>query len=209
MLPKVPKKIEKLLQKEVTETPAFKVATLVLGLAILYFLYSKGILAIAFVNGQPITITEVVKFYQKEKTGNVIDKLIAEKVLEYEAKKRNIQVSVEEIQSEISQIEKEALENGKTLFQLLKESDKTAQDLEKEVRLKIIVYKILAEDIELTEEEVDEFLRENPELYKNLGRNEARERVRRLLLDAKVQSEYQTWIRQAKAESDIKYFLKF
>src|SRR3989338_11535375 len=97
MLPKVPKKLVKLLNKEVTETPAFKVATLLLGLAILYFLYNKGILAVAFVNGQPITISEIAKFYQKEKTGNILEKIIAEKIIYSEAKKRNIQVSIEEI----------------------------------------------------------------------------------------------------------------
>jgi parvulin-like peptidyl-prolyl isomerase len=203
------KKIEKLLKKEVTETPAFKVATLLLGLTILYFLYHKGILAVAFVNGQPITITEIAKFYRKEKTGNVLEKIIAEKIIYYEAKKRNIQVSVEEVNTEIAQIEKEALENGKTMVQLLKESDKSAEDLEKEVRTKLIVYKILAEDIELSEDEIDKFLKDNPELYKNLGKQEARERVRRLLIDAKIRDEYQTWIQEAKASSDIRYFLKF
>ncbi len=209
MLPKVPKKLVKLLNKEVTETPAFKVATLLLGLAILYFLYNKGILAVAFVNGQPITISEIAKFYQKEKTGNILEKIIAEKIIYSEAKKRNIQVSIEEINTEIAQIEKETLENGKTMIQLLKESDKSAEDLEKEVRTKLIVYKILAENIELSEDEVDKFFKDSPELYKNMGKQEARERVRRLLIDNKIQNEYQTWIQEAKASSDIKYFLKF
>lgn len=206
---RIPKKIKKILNKEVTETTSFKVATLVLGLAILYTLYSKGILAVAFVNGQPITVTEVAKYYRKEKTGNILEKIIAERILEYEAKKRNIQVSVEEVNQEIALMQKEALDNGKTMLQLLKESDQTAEDLEKDVRLKIIVYKILAEDIELSEGEIDKFIRENPELYDTWDKDEARERVRKLLIDAKVQNEYETWIRQARAESDVKYFLKF
>ena len=203
------RKIIKVLKKKIKNIWLFRALSLVCGIFILYFLYRNEIIAIAFINGQPVTLTEVVKIYTSPEEENVLDRIISEKLIEYEAKKRNIHVRSEEIAEEIARIEKEAISNGMTLAQLLKESDKTAKDLEKDVKIKIIIYKILSEDIELSEYEIDKFIKENPDLYENLSEEETRERVRRLLIDAKLQDEYGSWIQEAKASSEIKYIINY
>lgn len=205
MLPK--RKLNKILKKNIRNIWLFRSITLIIGLIILFALYRMEVIAIAFINGQPISFTDIVKVYNSKDNENIIDKLIAEKLIEYEARKRNIQVKSEEISKEIALIEKDAIVNGITLAQLLKDSHKSSEDLEKEVRLRIIIYKILSENIELSEREIDNYVKENPELYKNLGEEETREKVRKLLIDAKVDEEYKTWIQEARASSDIRYFI--
>jgi hypothetical protein len=202
------RKITKILRERIEDIWLFRTVSLIFGLIILVFLYKTEVIAIAFINGQPITVREVVKVYTSPDKENVLDRIISEKIIEYEAKKRNIQVKSDEIALEIKRIEDEAIANGKTMAQLLQESDKTAKDLEKEIRLKIIIYKILSEDIELSEYEIDRYIKDNPDLYQNLGEEEARERVRKFLIDARLQEEYKTWIQEAKAVSDVKYLIK-
>ncbi len=203
------RKISLILKEKIQNVWLYRGISLLFGIIILFYLYKTGVIAIAFINGQPITVSEVVKIYTSPNKENVLDKIISEKIIEYEAKKRNIQIDSEEITSEIARMEKEAIANGKTMAQLLKESGQTTKDLEKNVRLRIIIYKILSEDIVLSELEIDKYIEENPDLYKNLSREEAREGVRKLLIDSKLQDKYQTWIKEAKASSDIQYLIKF
>lgn len=207
MLPK--RKINKIFKKNIRNIWLFRAISLIIGLIILFTLYRMEVIAIAFINGQPISFSEILKIFDSNDNENAIDRIIAEKIIEYEAKKRNIKVTSDEISFEIKRIENEAVENGKTLLQLLKESDKTSRDLEKDVRLKIIIYKILSEDIELSEYEIDKFIKNNPDLYKNLSEEETRENVRRLLIDSVLQEKYNTWIKDARATSDIKYIINY
>lgn len=202
------KKFNKILREKIKDIWLFRLVSLFFGLFILFYLYKNEIIAVVFINGQAISFTEIAKIYSSTDKENMLDKIISEKIIENEAKKRNIEVSKEEIESELLIIEKEAIENGMTMAQLLKEIDKTARDLEKEVRLKIIIYKILSEDIELSEKEIDEYIQNNPELYDNLSEEEIREDVRKLLIDVHINEKYKTWIKQAKASSEIKYIIK-
>ncbi len=201
--------IKRIFKIKISNIWLFKSASLIFVIFILLSLYKRGVIALAFINGQPISISDVIRYFESKDKNNIIDKIISEKLIEYEAKKRNIIVKQEEIRSEILKIEKEALTNGKTLAQILKESNQTASDLERNVRLRIIVYKILSQDIDLSEDEIDKFIRENPELYENMSREEAREGVRKLLLDSKIKERYDSWIEEVKASSKIDYFIKF
>ncbi len=203
------RKIKRLLKEKIRNIWLLRGLSFIFCIFLLAYLYKSEIIAIAFINGQPITVSEVIKIYTSPDKENVLDKIISEKLLEYETKKRNIRIKSEEIKNEMSRMEKEAVANGITMAQLLKESDQTAKDLEKNVRMRLIIYKILSEDIDLSENEVDKYLNENPQLYENLSKEEAREGVRRLLIDAKVQDEYKTWIREAKASSVVKYIFKY
>ena len=201
-------KISRILKENIKNIWLFRAISLLCGIFILYFLYRNEIIAIAFINGQPITLSDIVKVYSSPDENNFLDRIISEKVIEYEAKKRNIKVMKEEIEEEVLKIEREALANGNTLAQILEESDQTTKDLEKNIRLRIIIYKILSENIELSEEEIDRFVRDNPELYESLSEEETRDEVRKLLIDAKIKEEYKTWIREAKASSEIRYLIK-
>lgn len=202
------RRLIKLMKEKIRNVWLFRVVSLISGLAILFTLYKMDIIAIAFINGQPISVSEVIKIYTSDDKESVLDKIIAEKLLEYEAKKRNIQVTADEVAREIERAEKRAIENGMTMAQLLEESDQTAKELEKNTRLRIIVYKILSEDIELSEDEIDDYIRENPQLYENLNEDDVREDIRRLLIDAKLNDEYNTWIQEAKASSEVQYLFR-
>ncbi len=72
-----------------------------------------------------------------------------------------------------------------------------------------MIYKILSEDVEITEWEIEDYIRQNQHLFKEGEEELVRDEVIRILLDKKVSEMYETWIREAKASSEVKYLIDY
>lgn len=202
-------KIDKVLHRKIEVVDFVKFSTTFVAIFILVTLYRKGVIAPIFVNGEPVSFTEILKVLREEGSSNLLDRLLAEKIVEIEAKRRNIEVKKEEIDAEIFKIEKQAIEDGITLNQLLKQRGQNLENLEKNIKLQITVYKLIAEDVEVSENEIDQFIFENRDLYKDKEREQIRSDVKNLLLIRKVEDQYQSWIKDAKANTEINYVVRF
>jgi len=202
-------KIEKLLKKKIELSRLLKYLSTFIAILILVVLYKRGIVAPLFVNGEPITFGEIAKVISTDSDTNYLDQLISEKIILFEARKRNIEVKKEEVEAEIYKIEKEAIESGVTLVQLLKERDATLEELEKNTKTRLMLYKILSEDVEITEWEIEDYIRQNQHLFKEGEEELVREEVIRILLDKKVSEMYETWIRETKASSEVRYLIDY
>ena len=186
----------------------WKIFTVIVATLILFVLYSKGIIAIAFVNGEPVTLREMARIIRREEPVNYIDTLVFEKMVELEGKRRNIVVRQQEIQDEVADITMQAQTNGKTLVELLNESGQTLEDLQRNVKLRIILYKIILQDIEVTDGEIDQFIEENSELYNEGEVDVIRNEVKQILTGAKTSEKVEEFAKYVKAESEIKYLIK-
>lgn len=202
-------KIEKILKKKIELSKLLKYLSTFIAIMILVVLYKRGIVAPIFVNGEPITFSEIAKVISTDRDTNYLDQLIAEKIILFEARKRNIEVKKEEVEAELYKIEKEAIESGVTLVQLLRERDTTLEEFEKNTKTRLMLYKILSDDIEITEWEIEDYIRQNQHLFKEGEEGLVREEVIRILLDKKVSEMYETWIREAKASSEVKYLIDY
>jgi hypothetical protein len=202
------KKLDRLLKSKIEVKRLLKYLYTAIAIIIMVLLYKRGIVAPLFVNGEAVTFGEIVKVISKD-DGSYLDQLIAEKVIQFEANKRNIEVQKEEVEQEMLRIEREALDNGITLIQLLKEKDSSIAELEKNTKTRLMLYKILSEDVEITEWEIDNYIRENNEFLKEGEEEVIRDEVIRILLDEKVSEMYETWIREAKAESEVNYLINY
>lgn len=200
--------IQHLLKKKIEVKRLLKYLSTLVAIIILIVLYKRGIVAPLFVNGEAVTFSEIAKVISKD-DANYFDQLIAEKIILFEARKRNIEVRKGEIEAEIYKIEKEALENGITLVKLLKEKNTSLEELERNTKTRIMLYKILSEDVEISEWEIEDYIRQNQHLFKEGEEELVREDVIQILLDKKVSEMYETWIREAKAESEVKYIIDY
>lgn len=201
-------KIVKLLYTEIKERTFLRFLSLVFVVFLLSYLYDKGIISPLFVNGEPVSLSEILESYREGGPDNLLDRIVAEKIVEIEARKRNIELKEEEIAAEIDEFERKAIENGKTLTQILAEKDKTLAQLEKETKVRLTLYKILGSSVSFDEEEIDRVIEENPWLYKDDAEmEEVREEVRDLLIDARLKKSIDTWIRDAKAQSKVEYLI--
>lgn len=205
---KLMNKLDRMLHKSFTSRGLVKLITLLFSVLLLLFLYKQGVVAPMFVNGEPITLSDIYLSYKQGGPENALDRAIAEKIVEYEARKRNIVVKKAELEAEMARIEKQAIENGKTLTQIASESNLTVDEYEKSVKTRLTIYKIVAQSVEIDDAEIDRVIEQNEWIYRDAQQQEqVREEVRQLLIERRIDEEYQQFIKDAKASSEIDYIL--
>ncbi len=138
----------------------------VLGLAaiiifsILYLF--KGLFVAAVVNGQPISRISVVRDLERRSGAETLDSLITQALIFQEAKKQNVTVTDEEIDSVLKEIEASLKDQG-GLEELLLLQGMTKDDLVDQIQLQKLIEKILADKITVTESEIKEYIELNSE----------------------------------------------
>lgn len=172
---------------------------------ILITAYHQGAIAPLFINGRPITFGDIISTYKYHEPGNVVDQVILEKIVAYEAQKRNIVVTKDEVEAEMIRMQQTASDNGKTLYQLYKDSGQTTADIDRNIRTHITIVRILEEDTNITEAEIDHYIDTHPDLYPYKDREDIREQVKKILLQQAVNNKYDTWAKEAKASYKIQY----
>jgi hypothetical protein len=203
-------KINKLLTKKRGTSFKWNAATTLVAIIILLFLYQKGIISIAFINGEPVTVGEAARVLTSKNTDSALDTLVAQKIIEYEAKKQNIIVSAEEIRRKVSFYQKQAKLQGTTVLELMQMEDTSLENIDENVKLQITLYKLIAEkDVSVSEAEIDEFFDEWGHLYTEEEKELYKDEIIQFLYSEKLSQSYETWIREAKAESEVKYFIDF
>lgn len=133
---------------------------------------------VAKINNETITKEELYNFMVSQNGSQVLDYLISEKIVEMEAKANNITVTKEEIDKEI---EKAAEQYGgiEVFQQTLAMYGYSMDVIRKDVEKSLIIEKLLADRVEITEEEMRQYFEENKELFDE----EEQIRARHILVD--------------------------
>ncbi len=200
--------LQKTLHTKIELALLLKILGTILVVYVLVTAYRQGVIAPLFVNGRPITFGDMITSYKYHEPGNVVDQVILEKIVDYEAQKRNIIVTKEELEAEISRMQQTVSENGRTLYQLAIDSGQTTADINRNIRTHITITKILEQDTDITDEDIDRFINTHPDLYPYKNREEVRQEVKRILLQQAIKDQYDTWAIEAKANYQIEYGVK-
>lgn len=198
------KKIKKLNLKKIL--PAVVLAVLLLG-AIIYLAYQRYLIA-ATVNGQPIDRLYILSELEKQGGKNVLDSIITEVIIEQEAKKANLSVSDNEIDKEIKNIEASVTSAGATLDQALEQQNMTVEDLRDNVRIQLLVQKLVKSDkITVSDKEVEQYLEDNSEMFESEeGEEPDKKLIKDQLLQQKIQTKIQEYIQSQTSKAEINYF---
>jgi len=183
----------------------FSIVIVVLG--VLYL--AKGVFVAAVVNGVPISHYSLVKELEKQGGKDVLDSLVTEKLIYQEARRKNINVSQEEIDKEIAGIETQLKGQGMDLDTALSLQGQTRGDLQKNLEIKLIIEKILSDKLSVTDEEVKNYFDDNQSVYKGETLDSVKDEIVQTLKQQKLSSEYQNWIADIKKNSKLIYFLNF
>lgn len=116
--------------------------------------------AVATVNGEAITETELYNVMVKEQGQATLDRLITTRLVNQEAKKNNVSVSDAEIDEELNKT-KEALGGEDMYQQALQTYGMSEESLKESILLTLQAQKILGKDIQVTDEELNTFFSEN------------------------------------------------
>ncbi|MFC1627150.1 SurA N-terminal domain-containing protein [Patescibacteria group bacterium] len=181
----------------------WKKAAVFLGVVGLVF-YFKSMVFVAFVNGRPISRLSFNQELEKQAGKQVLDTLVLKKLIFQEAKKQGVKVTDAEVAEEMDRIKEIATQQGMELAQLLELQGVNQKELVEEIKLNKIVEKIIGDQVEVTDEEVEEYILENAEfLSEELTYEEQRETVKEQLKQQKVGQKAQEWISELQTKAKI------
>ena len=188
-----------------------KQISLVIGIIVvigLLYLLSRILIA-ALVNGQPISRLTVIHQLEQQNGKRALDSLITQKLIEDEASKRNITVSQQEIDNQTKTIEKNIQSQGATLDQALAQQGMTRKDLTDQLRLQLLVNKMVGTP-NVTDKEIADFIKTNQQQLPQ-GQSDAtvKNQVKQQLIQQKQQQLSQTFVQNLRSKAHITYFVNY
>lgn len=155
------------------------------------------------VGDEVITKDELYAYLVKENGQTALNSLVAEKVIDLEAKKEKINITDEEIEKKLNET---IDENGgeETFNQTLEYYGYTMDDIKKNIKQDLIVRKLLGTNIKITEDDMKTYFEENKESFNDAKYEETKEKIKDLIFEEKLPTEYNTWIENKITEYEIK-----
>lgn len=188
------------------KTAIIVAAIIILGaLAYVY----KGLFIAATVDGSPISRLTIIKKLEKASGKNLLESLIVEKLIQNEANAKKIVVSNDEIDAETKKIEDEVRTQGGTLDEALLKQGMDRSDLKKQIILNKEIEKLLADKINVTDEEVEQYIKDNKVSIPEGQETTIREQIKDGLRNQKLNAQAQALITELKSKAKIQYFANY
>lgn len=193
------------LKSEIFEKKSKKtisIVLLVIGLGLLAFLASRY-LVVAWVGNTPITRIQLYKELEKRYGKDTREQLIVQTLVEQEAKAKGISISQSEIDAEIQKIEKEQGGADK-LNEILQLQNINRGDFRNLVRLQLLRQEMFGQGAEITDKELDQYIKDNKEqLPENMDQN-LRETIRNNLKQQKINESFNKWLQETLESAKVK-----
>jgi parvulin-like peptidyl-prolyl isomerase len=168
---------------------------------------AKGFFVAATVNGQPISRFSIIHTLEKQSGKQALDAAITQTLVYQEANKKHVSVSQKEIDAEITKINEQFKSQGQDLNQLLASQGITKDQFESEVKVQLLVQKILGDQVKVSDKEFNSFLAQNQDLIKGeKDKATAEANLRSQLEQQKLATAYQTWIANVQKNAHISRF---
>lgn len=163
---------------------------------------------VAAVNGKMISRLELYNELEKRHGEEALNNIITKTIVFQEAQKRGITVSQEDLDKEIKSIEERFSSQSQNLDDVLKQQGYSREELLEQVRLQLLVEKMVGDKATVTDEEIDKYIKDNAQLLpKDKPAEEQRKEAAENLKHEKVNQESQTLLSELRQKADIKYYL--
>ena len=184
------------------------IIVVIIALGVLAYIY-KGLFIAATVNGSPISRLAIIQELEKASGKNLLDSLIIEKLVQNEANAKKITVSNDEINGEIKKIEDRIVAQGSTLNAALAAQGMTMEDLKKQIILQKEVEKMVADKINVTDEEVTQYIKDNAISIPEGQEATTTAQIKDELRNQKLNKEAAALITTLKSQAKIRYFVNY
>lgn len=169
------------------------------------YMFSKW-MVVAKVNGDVVTRTEYTKELEKTAGKQVLEGLTTKRIIEQEAKKKNITVTDAEINAEFKKIEEQLKTQGQSLDQILAFQGMTRDGLKEQIVVQKTVEKLVG-NVTVATEEVEKYIEENEALAGEDTDLEAlRTRANDELKQQKTDAKIQELIANLRKNAKVEYF---
>ncbi|MDP3998492.1 MAG: SurA N-terminal domain-containing protein [bacterium] len=185
--------------------PVFFIPLVVIILAGLLY-YFRGQFVVASVNGQPIWRFTLIRELENQAGKQTLDGLVTKTLVFQEAKKKNITVSEEELNQETQKLDENFKKQGGDLNQFLESQKMTQEEFQERIKLQKIVEKLVG-DVEVTDQEVDDYLAKNKSfLPEGASEEELKRTAKEQLRQQKLNEKIQSWIKSLRDNAKVSYF---
>jgi len=183
----------------------FPVVGVVLFLALALAAYLKfGVVAV--VNGRRISRMDYITLMEKQVGEQTLDQLVTEEMILSKAESEGVSIDDETINNEIADIEKNIESQGQKLEEALEAEGMTRADLERQIRIRLLVEKMSGDVSEASEEEIQAFLTENKDLLpKDATKEELNELAKEQVMSQKESERINNWLSELEANSKVIY----
>jgi len=191
-----------------------KITLIVLAIAALLGIIlfaNRGFFIAGLVNGEPISRIEVIQELEKQQGAGVLNRLIDRKLIIQEADKQKVTVTQEEIDAKRKEIVDQVSSGNEENFkQILTAQGLTQESFIEELRIQLYVEKMLEEKTHVTDEEFNQFVKDNPDLLANAeNEKDSKAQIREQLKQQKLQTEYNTWMESLRNNGNIVRFVNY
>lgn len=171
---------------------------------LVWFRY-KHLIVVATVNGQPISSVAYVKQLHQLAGRQILEQMVIEKLILQQAESQGIQVTTEEYDQKVAEIEQQFAAMG-GLAAFLDAQNISDSEFRKQVELNLITEK-LAGDSQVTDQEVSDYYQENQEFYQEVEEAEALDQIRQMLEGDVASTQVQKLIGEYQKTADIKFHI--
>ncbi len=188
------------------------VASLILLIFLLGFFGNRykdrflGIFLAGRVNGQPIFKWELNQRLTSRYGKLVLENMIVEKVIFQEAQAKKIAITQEELDKAVEETKKRIGSNA-NLEDILSMQGMTMADFTSELRMEMLVKKLLTGEIAVSEEEVNSYLKENKKLLTATTEAEMKAEAKGIIEQEKLNEKLVPWVNALVNKATIVKFL--
>ena len=172
-----------------------------IALGLLGYMY-RGEFIVATVNGKPITRIQLWKSMEQQGGIQTLDALITEELILQKGAEQNIALTQQDIDTEIKSIEDMLSAQGLTLDQALAAQGTSLTQLEHQIRLQMILERLVKDAVVVTEDEVDKALTTAVEAGQE-DTQELRDSIRSQLEQSKLSQAVQGYLATMKQDANV------
>ncbi len=178
---------------------------LILGLLYTY----KGSFISATVNGKIISRYSLIKELERQGKDLAVDSLISQELILQEAKNKKINITQKDLDKTIENVKKSLEASQQTLDGFLASQNLTYKDFIKQVKMQLIIEKLVSGNIKISSEKIDKYLEDNREFFPaDLSEKELRDSAISQLKQVELNAKVQELLTNLKNRAKIKYFTK-
>lgn len=120
----------------------------------------KDWFVVATINNQPVTSVEYYQNLKAKDGGQVLNQIIQDRLINQEANKKGVSVSESDINKKIASIQKQ-VGGADQLKSALSSRNLSEKEFRNQIKIQLLVEKLLENDIKVTDKEVDDYIAKN------------------------------------------------
>lgn len=182
---------------------------LVLGALSVLAYKNKHYFVVAKINGQFITRKKLNDFLIESYGEPALEELITQELVDQKLAEENIQVTEDQLNDKRAEISSQLeQQRGVTLEDYLKLQDISPEEFQKNLRKQVKIEQLFVDDIDISEEEINEFLDTYGEDIPGEDEDEKRAFAVEVLLEQEISTLFQQWVQEKRSEAEVDTYLK-